>query len=83
MRIHRVFVRRQFGELDPDTRARLVADADRHDVARASFTETGTLTYAPSLGPFTFRYRLRAEGDDSESIVAERARELASDWESR
>jgi Family of unknown function (DUF6204) len=80
LHIHRVFVRGRFGALGHDTRDRLVAHAADHDVTRAAFTESGTLTYEPSLRSFTFRFRLRAEGDDHEAIVTARARELASAW---
>jgi hypothetical protein len=72
--IHRVFVRGRFGALDPGTRARLLADTAQHDLTRAAFTEAGTLTYEPSLVSFTSRFRLRAEGDDSEAVVTGRAR---------
>lgn len=78
MQIFRVTVRGRFAHLDDDQRARLRANAGAHEVvAHGRFSENGTLTYEPSLHAFTFRYQLRADGDDSEAEVLERARSSA------
>ncbi|MET0420148.1 MAG: DUF6204 family protein, partial [Acidimicrobiia bacterium] len=61
LRIFRVTVRGRFGALAEPVRARLLTDAAAHDVVKAAFTETGTLTYERTLHSFTFRFRLRDE----------------------
>jgi hypothetical protein len=72
MTIFRVLVRGRFGELDDDVRARLLAEADDHDVLGAAFTEHGTLTYDRSLDFFTCRYQLRLDEAD-ETAAADHA----------
>ncbi|HEY9556694.1 MAG TPA: DUF6204 family protein [Acidimicrobiales bacterium] len=80
MRIFRVTVRGWFDGLDDERRAALLAVADDHDVVSVgAYTEAGTLTYERSLHTFTFRVQLRAEGDDAEAEVLERATALATD----
>ena len=65
MRIYRVLVRGRFADLDDAVRARLLAEADDHDVLGAAFSETGTLTYDRDLVAFTCRYQLRLDDDDA------------------
>ncbi|MET0921135.1 MAG: DUF6204 family protein, partial [Acidimicrobiia bacterium] len=85
LRIFRVTVRGRFGALAEPVRARLLTDAAAHDVVKAAFTETGTLTYERTLHSFTFRFRLRddseAEADaDSRATVMADAEARATAW---
>lgn len=77
LHIYRVLVRGRFGDLDPATRDRLLADADDHGVLDAEFTSAGTLTYDRRLVGFTFRYEMRESGDDPVDAVTARAMEQA------
>lgn len=71
LHIFRVTVRGQFDQLDPDVRAELLAEADQHDNLLAHFSPDGTFTYEPRLQAFSFRYEVRARGDDAaEQAVA-------------
>lgn len=78
LHMYRVLVRGRFGDLDPATRDRLLADADSHSVFDAEFTPKGTLTYDRRLVGFTFRYEMRESGDDPLGAVTARAIEQAS-----
>jgi hypothetical protein len=83
LRIFRVTVRGQFEGLDDDVRSALLAAAPEHDVSKAGYTETGTLTYEHALRSFTFRFRLRDDADDpadAEEHVAETAEAMAEAW---
>lgn len=74
MRILRVTVRGWFRDLTDGQRASLLDTAAEHDVVSVgAFTEAGTLTYERSLHTFTFRVQLRADGDDAEGQVLQRA----------
>lgn len=74
VQIFRVTVRGWFDQMDDEQRARLLDQADAHDlVATGAFTETGTLTYERSLRTFAFRAQLRAEDPDAEEEVVARA----------
>lgn len=64
LRIFRVLVRGRLHGLDEATRERLLTEADRHTVARAGFTEGGTLTYDTTLSTFGFRMQVRVRTDD-------------------
>ncbi|WP_410650045.1 DUF6204 family protein [Amycolatopsis sp. cmx-4-54] len=59
MPTYRVLVNGKFDHPDADTRARLLAELDRHQ--SMGFTEDGLLTYSAHLGAFTFRVTLRGE----------------------
>lgn len=62
--MYRVVVRGQFHDLDDDTRTRLLAEADDHDILRSAFTASGTFTYDRRLVAFNLRYELRlGDGD--------------------
>ncbi|MCU1374848.1 MAG: hypothetical protein JWO68_2134 [Actinomycetia bacterium] len=74
MAIYRVFVRGRFGPLDDETRDRLLAELDRHDVLAARFTPEGSMTYERMLFNFTFRVEVR---DPDEDAAAARAEQLA------
>src|SRR3546814_4861926 len=77
MRIFRVTVRGWFDGLDDERRAALLAVADDHDVVSVgAYTEAGTLPYERSLPTFTFRLQRRAQADDAEAGVLERATAL-------
>jgi hypothetical protein len=77
LRILRVLVRGRFDGLDEPSRARLLAEADRHSVADAAFTETGTLTYDRALSSFGFRVQLRVRGDGAEDRAIAHAEQAA------
>ena len=77
LRIYRVLVRGRFDGLDQAARARLLAEAARHSVADAAFTETGTLTYDRALSSFGFRIQVRARGDDAEDEAVAHAEQAA------
>ncbi len=79
VRIFRVTVRGQFGELDEATRSRLIAEAPDHDfVTQAAFTRDGTFSYEPNLIAFSFRYEVRVDegGDAVEPSIAAAAKYL-------
>ena len=78
LHMYRVLVRGRFGDLDPATRDRLIAEADSHSVFDAEFTRAGTLTYDRMLVGFTFRYEMRESGDDPLGAVTARAIEQAN-----
>ncbi|WP_340684846.1 DUF6204 family protein [Amycolatopsis coloradensis] len=59
MPTYRVLVNGKFDHPDADTRARLLAELDQHQVM--GFTEDGLLSYSAHLGAFTFRITLRGE----------------------
>ena len=66
LRIYRVAVRGRFADLTDDARAQLVAEAPQHDtVSVGAFTDEGTFTYERAVDFFTFRFQLRARGDDA------------------
>ena len=73
LQIYRVTVRGFFTDLDPDVRARLLAEVDQHDALDAAFTEAGTITYDRSLTAFSFRYQLRVTLDDADRVGADAA----------
>lgn len=85
-RIYRVVVRGQFADLDDDTRQRLLAEADEHDVFRSAFTADGTFTYDTRLVAFNLRYETRVpdaateNGGDPQEAAVTLARERASTW---
>ncbi|HET6290922.1 MAG TPA: DUF6204 family protein [Amycolatopsis sp.] len=59
MPTYRVLVTGKFDHPDTDTRARLLAELEKHQAM--GFTEDGLLTYSAHLGAFTFRVTLRGE----------------------
>ncbi|MDH6580006.1 DUF6204 family protein [Kitasatospora sp. MAP5-34] len=68
----RVTVRGRFDGLTDATREALLATVDQHSWLNSAFTEAGTLTYGPELGPFTFRYQLSApEQDGAETATTQ------------
>ena len=79
LHIYRVTVRGFFTDLDPDVRARLLAEVDDHEALHAAFTEAGTFTYDRTLAAFSFRYQLRVQLDDEpdERVLADAAAERA------
>lgn len=80
--IYRVVVRGQFADLTEAQRAALLAEADEHEIFRASYTADGTFTYERNLVAFSFRFEVRATGDDpaaveADAIATARARAVA------
>lgn len=69
--IYRAIVRGMFDGVDPETRDRLIADAEAHDIFVSAFTAAGTFTYDRALVAFNFRYELRHMTDDGESSAAD------------
>lgn len=80
LHIYRVLVRGRFDDLDTNVRAALIAGAADHDVVLAEFTTTGTLTYEPSVGFFTFRVEVRASGDDPLAVATAAAKSKAVEY---
>jgi hypothetical protein len=72
-----VVVRGHFHDLDPDARARLLAEADDHEIFKAAYTAAGTMTYEPNLVAFNFRYEMRDVSDDAIAEVEARLAEAA------
>jgi len=72
--VHRVVVRGQFADLRADQRAALLAEADDHEIFKATYTPWGSFTYEPNLVSFSFRYEVRATdgeaGDDAADPAA-------------
>jgi len=65
VRVFRCIVRGRFGPLEAATRARLLADADAHElVEAAAFTGEGTLVYDRRIDFFTYRFEVRLDSDD-------------------
>lgn len=77
--IHRVVVRGEFSDLEPEVTAELAAEAPAHDIFLAAYTRAGTFTYEPNLHAFSFRFESRISSDDvdSEAECAELARARA------
>jgi hypothetical protein len=71
--IYRVTVRGRFADLDDDTRATLVAEADVHDALNAAFTKDGTFVYDLKYRSFSYRYEVRTTDDDDEGDAVDRA----------
>jgi hypothetical protein len=69
-RTYRVIVRGRFPELTAEQRARLLAEADRHTVFEAEFTEPGTLTYERSLTGWVGRVQVVTEEQQIEDADA-------------
>ena len=59
--IHRVVVRGQFDGLSDDQRADLLAEADDHEIFKATYTEWGSFTYDRALVAFQLRYEVRLD----------------------
>lgn len=71
-RTYRVIARGRFPDLTAEQRARLLAEADRHTVFAAEFTQTGTLTYERSLTGWVGRVQVVAEEeriDDADALA--------------
>lgn len=86
-RIYRVVVRGHFADLDDQTRAALLAEADEHSIFRSSFTADGTFTYDERLVAFNLRYEARvpddaatADGLDPAVVAADEAKARAAAW---
>ncbi len=60
-RTYRVIARGRFGDLTGPQRERLLAEADRHSVLDAEFTELGTLSYQPPLHSWVGRVQVVTE----------------------
>ncbi|GAA3861823.1 DUF6204 family protein [Saccharothrix violaceirubra] len=75
---YRVMVRGRFADLDEAGRARLRADAHRHDMLTSGFSEQGALAYDRSLDFFSFRVQLRAEVESDDRAVCDRGLRLAA-----
>lgn len=73
----RIVVRGHFADLDEATRARLLAEADDHDLFDARFTRDGFWVYDRSLVAFNIRYEVRVRGDESTEEI-QRQREQRS-----
>ncbi len=79
MHIYRGTVRGRFDEQADAVREALVASADEHDGLKAAFVHDGTFTYDEQLTFFTFRYELRASGDDAEECELDAREQAESD----
>jgi hypothetical protein len=82
---YRVLVRGRFTDLDDAGRARLLAEADRHDMLLTGFSEAGSLTYDRALDFFSFRVELRADGerpgcDRGKALAARAVEDLGVDF---
>jgi hypothetical protein len=77
LRTYRVLVRGVLDGLTDESRARLLADVDAHDLLSARFTDEGTLAYDRSLGPVSFRVIVQVEGGPTEEDDASAAGQLA------
>ncbi len=77
LRTYRVLVRAVLDDLTDESRARLLADVDAHDLFSARFTEEGTLAYDRTLGPLSFRVVVQVEGGPTEEDDASAAGQLA------
>ncbi len=81
MKIYRVIVRGQFGDLAEADRTRLLAEADEHSYLRSAFTADGTFTYDERLVAFNLRYEVRDSSDELDSAaIGEAAVERAAAW---
>lgn len=67
MPTYRVLVNGKFDHPDAETRARLLAEVERHQTM--AFTEEGLLTYSAHLGGFTFRITL--PGEEERAVLDE------------
>ncbi|WP_350280263.1 DUF6204 family protein [Kribbella sp. HUAS MG21] len=63
VRTFRVIVRGEFTGLTHDQRERLRAEADRHDLLLAGYSDTGDLSYDETLRPFTVRCQVVQPAD--------------------
>lgn len=80
-RTFRVTVRGAFGDLTPEQRAGLLAEAARHDVLFAAFTREGHLSYDIAARPFfTFRFQDGGEAEEDIPAAEERALAAAEKW---
>ncbi|WP_161606092.1 DUF6204 family protein [Microlunatus speluncae] len=72
-RTYRVIARSRFGALTERQRQQLLAEADRHTVLNAEFTEPGTLSYEPALHSWVARVQVvtREEGIEDADALAE------------
>ncbi len=75
---YRVMVRGRFADLDAAGRERLLASVDRHGVLDNGFSGQGALSYDRSLDFFSFRVELKAEVEDTDRAVRDRALTLAA-----
>lgn len=69
IRVFRVTVRGQFGELSEQSRAFLARSQPDHDIFLAAYTPEGTFTYDAAIAFFNLRYELRASGPDAAELV--------------
>ncbi|MEO6627157.1 MAG: DUF6204 family protein [Aquihabitans sp.] len=69
--IYRAVVRGQFADLTPALREALLAEAGDHEIFKSSYTPAGTFTYERNLVAFSFRFEVRAVGDDPAAVEAE------------
>ncbi|WP_305783335.1 DUF6204 family protein [Symbioplanes lichenis] len=77
----RVTVKGAFDALTAEQRTALLADADKHQVTDAAFTEHGTITYDIAARPFfTFRYAGTAADEEGIPAVTAAARAAAVTW---
>ncbi|MFI5527429.1 DUF6204 family protein [Kitasatospora sp. NPDC051853] len=79
-RTYRVIVRGVFADLDDDRRTTLLAQADRHDILNAAFTDEGTLIYDRELRAFSFRCVVRQGTDLADEAAGAAAEERAAAW---
>ncbi|WP_329110189.1 DUF6204 family protein [Micromonospora sp. NBC_01699] len=75
---YQVIVRGKFAPLDDGQRARLLAEAEEHNLFQARFTLDGTVTYERALLMFTFRCLVPATEEEKEAVVIGRAEALAA-----
>lgn len=80
-RTFRVTVRGAFDALTETQRAELLAEAARHDVLNAAFTEEGHLSYDVAARPFfTFRFLDQGEREEDLLDATARAEDRARAW---
>lgn len=80
-RTFRITVRGAFGDLTPEQRAGLLAEAARHDVLFAAFTREGHLSYDIAARPFfTFRFQDGGEAEEDILTAEEHALAAAEEW---
>ncbi|MFF8841497.1 DUF6204 family protein [Streptomyces sp. NPDC015127] len=74
---YRVIVRGTWDGLTEQGRAALLADADRHGLAAARFTEEGSLAYDSALRHFTYRFVVVSDAADGEEMAGAIAEDRA------
>ncbi|MGC4937162.1 DUF6204 family protein [Kribbella sp. DT2] len=71
VRTYRVVTRGEFQNLTDAQRVKLRAELEAHDLLRADYTETGTLSYDAELRPFTIRCQVVQPADRPDQEAAD------------